>query len=202
MVRRSPSRDGVSSGMSTGRFGYYQRLSRADQAVYRASDRITQVPLPDPDALRALGSAIAVALRTDDRGATQRASRQLCDAVLGQLVQPRVRVRVLAVRPSDDDGELHGLYEHEEGSAPVIKVWMRTAAQERPVAFRTFVRTLLHELCHHLDYSLFVLDDSFHTEGFFRREAHLARQVLPPRDEARRGTLEENAQLELVLRPK
>ena len=178
---------GYHFGMSTGRFAYYERLSRASQAVYRASDRIAQIPLPDPDALRALGPAIVVALETDDRSATQRASRQLCDAILGQLVQPRVRVRVLAVRPSDDDGELHGLYEHEEGSAPIIKVWMRTAAQERPVAFRTFVRTLLHEVCHHLDYSLFSLDDSFHTEGFFRREAHLARQILPPRGEAQRS---------------
>jgi hypothetical protein len=29
---------------------------------------------------------------------------------------------------------------------------MRTAAHKRVVAFRTFLRTLLHELCHHLDY--------------------------------------------------
>ena len=32
-----------------------------------------------------------------------------------------------------------------------------------------------------LDYDLLRLADSFHTEGFFRRESSLARQVLPPR---------------------
>ncbi len=46
------------------------------------------------------------------------------------------------------------------------------------VAFRTFVRTLLHELCHHLDYELLKLDDSFHTEGFFKRESSLFKQLV------------------------
>ncbi|MBK8019762.1 MAG: SprT-like domain-containing protein [Betaproteobacteria bacterium] len=31
---------------------------------------------------------------------------------------------------------------------------------------RTFLRTLLHELCHHLDYEMFRLEETFHTEGF------------------------------------
>ena len=39
------------------------------------------------------------------------------------------------------------------------------------VAFRTFLRTLIHELCHHLDYELFLLEETFHTEGFYKRES-------------------------------
>jgi hypothetical protein len=58
---------------------------------------------------------------------------------------------------------------------------MRTAAHGKIVSFRTFLRTLLHELVHHLDVTVFGLDDSFHTEGFFRRESSLVRQLLPPR---------------------
>ena len=46
------------------------------------------------------------------------------------------------------------------------------------VKFRTFLRTLLHELCHHLDYELLDLADSFHTEGFYKRESSLLRQLL------------------------
>jgi hypothetical protein len=46
------------------------------------------------------------------------------------------------------------------------------------VAFRTFLRTLLHEFCHHLDYTLLGLQDSFHTEGFFRRESGLFSQLV------------------------
>jgi hypothetical protein len=46
------------------------------------------------------------------------------------------------------------------------------------VVFRTFLRTLLHEVCHHLDYDLLRLPDSFHTEGFYKRESSLLKQIL------------------------
>jgi hypothetical protein len=55
---------------------------------------------------------------------------------------------------------------------------MRTAANANVVKFRTFLRTLLHEIVHHLDVTLLGFDDSFHTEGFFRRESSLVRQLL------------------------
>jgi hypothetical protein len=55
---------------------------------------------------------------------------------------------------------------------------MRTAQRRQVVKFRTFLRTLLHELCHHLDYELLRLPDSFHTEGFYKRESSLLRQLL------------------------
>ncbi len=38
---------------------------------------------------------------------------------------------------------------------------------------------LLRELCHHFDYERLGLRDSYHTQGFFRRESSLARQLLP-----------------------
>jgi hypothetical protein len=56
---------------------------------------------------------------------------------------------------------------------------MRTARHARVVAFRTFLRTLLHELLHHLDLEVLGLDWSFHTEGFFRRESSLFHQLVP-----------------------
>jgi len=55
---------------------------------------------------------------------------------------------------------------------------MRTAKHRRVVAFRTFLRTLLHELCHHLDYELFGLEETFHTEGFYKRESSLFHQLM------------------------
>lgn len=86
-------------------------------------------------------------------------------------------------RPSDTWGELHGLYEIAEVRRRArITIWMRTARHKKIVAFRTFLRTVLHELCHHLDYELLELDDSFHTEGFFKRESSLFHQLVPSRD--------------------
>jgi hypothetical protein len=63
---------------------------------------------------------------------------------------------------------------------------MRTAAQAKTVKFRTYLRTFLHEIVHHLDVTILELDDSFHTEGFFRRESSLVRQLLgtPPKTAA------------------
>jgi hypothetical protein len=55
---------------------------------------------------------------------------------------------------------------------------MRTAQKKNVVAFKTFLRTLIHELCHHLDYELFALDDTFHTEGFYKRESTLVAGLL------------------------
>jgi hypothetical protein len=55
---------------------------------------------------------------------------------------------------------------------------MRTARQQRVVAFRTFLRTLLHEVGHHVDYTLLRLGDSFHTQGFYARESHLFHQLV------------------------
>jgi hypothetical protein len=48
------------------------------------------------------------------------------------------------------------------------------------------LRTLIHELCHHLDYELYELEETFHTGGFYKRESSLAgalfAQELPPPD--------------------
>jgi uncharacterized damage-inducible protein DinB len=55
---------------------------------------------------------------------------------------------------------------------------MRTAQQKRVVAFRTFLRTLLHEIGHHVDYTRLRLGDSFHTQGFYQRESSLFHQLV------------------------
>ena len=162
------------------RFSYYRALTKAEQGWYRKSDALVEVPLQDAPALRPLLPPIEAALGADDKRAVEAATRALVDALLEQLGAPLVTVKVLAVRPADGDGELHGLYVAEDGKKPVLRVWMRTAAQRRPVAFRTFVRTVLHEVVHHLDFFVARWPHSFHTEGFFKRESHLARQLLGP----------------------
>ena len=89
------------------------------------------------------------------------------------------KVRVLAVRPSDYEGELHGLYEPDEDRPrALISVWMKTAQKKQVVAFRSFVRTVVHEMLHHLDYEHFGLEETFHTEGFYKRESSLSNGIF------------------------
>ena len=103
---------------------------------------------------------------------------------------PAIRVEVRGVRPHNARGELHGLFKLSK--PPEIVLWMRTAQRHAVVKPRTFLRTLLHELCHYLDYSLLHLEDSFHTMGFFQRESFLVRSLV--------GN-ERKAKEKLILKP-
>lgn len=166
-------------------FSYYRRLNNNQKRIYRRSDQLVRVPLPDVSALTPIVNDLATCLNRDERKQLEHLCNQLVNTINQQLNVPRVLVKVLAKRPSHDWGELHGLYEpeHERRKAR-ISVWMRTAKRTQVVAFRTFLRTLLHELCHHLDYELFGLEDSYHTQGFYQRESDLfhslTRKQRPP----------------------
>jgi hypothetical protein len=160
-------------------FAYYKRLTARQRRIYDESAAVLRVQLPGAEKMASRVAALARALGKSDRKGTEQASRQLTDAILTALGVPGARVRVLAARPSHDWGELHGLYEPEEGRKPLITVWMRTAQRRQVVAFKTFMRTILHEIMHHLDYELLELDDSYHTEGFYKRESSLFRQLVP-----------------------
>lgn len=160
-------------------FAYYDRLSASRQRVYRRSDAIARVELPDAPAMVPLARAVEPALATGDPRAAQAACQALVDALDAQLGTPPVRARILTRRPSDAGGELHGLYEPDNGGQVArVSVWMRTAARDDVVRFRTFLRTLVHEMCHHFDYELYKLPETFHTEGFYARESALVRELL------------------------
>jgi len=159
-------------------FAYYQRLSARDQTVYLESDSIPAIRLPDADGLYPAVFALEQALAADDRRRVQAAATALAEGLTRRLGVEPVDVEILAVRPSLRAAELHGLYTYGTGRTPRIRVWMRTVRFRRVVAFRTFLRTLLHELCHHLDYRYLKLAESFHTQGFFMRESSLFRQLV------------------------
>jgi len=159
-------------------YAYYARLSQANKAVYRQSAAIDTIPLEHSKRLRPIVRKLERELAYEQRAGIAIAVRELCHRLLEDLGTAPVTVKLLAARPSHAWGELHGLYEPAEGRRRArITVWMRTAQQKKVVAFKAFLRTVLHELCHHLDYELFGLADSFHTEGFFKRESSLFRQL-------------------------
>jgi hypothetical protein len=156
-------------------FAYYARLSPARQRIYRRSDAIVVLIPPEGVAAGGFVAAIRERLAADDRLGVQAACQALIDALVAGYRVPPIRVRVLAQRPADGGGELHGLYEPgEDDRRARITVWMRTKQRRNVVAFRTFLRTLVHEVCHHLDYELYGLAETFHTEGFYKRESSLA----------------------------
>jgi len=171
---------------SGARFSYYNRLSAKNKAIYRKGDAITRVELPHrpdlrPD-LRAAAAAVGEALADEKPSRVRAQAQRVCDLITNALSTEPVTVKVLRVRPQRSYGELHGLYTRDDGNPPTVRVWMRTARRADVVKHRTFLRLLLHEICHHLDYAHYRLGDSFHNPGFFRRESSLMRLLAPADD--------------------
>ena len=167
-------------------FAYYDNLDAGGKRTYRKSDRIKRIAVPGLEPLIAIAKAMGTVLEPGDREGVERLCQALVDGINARLATPPIVVRVLERRPADSGGELQGLYEPDEvtGGAARITVWMRTARRIQVVKFRTFLRTLVHEVCHHLDYEFLKLPETFHTEGFYARESALMRELLgePPRD--------------------
>ena len=159
-------------------FAYFSRLSRTHQRIYLASAGVRAVPLPAAGAAAAAAAARGPALAAAAPARVAGRSAAVAARHGRLLAVPPAAVRLLGARPSRSWGELHGLYEPAY-TPPRITLWMRTAQRHQVVAFRTFLRTLLHELLHHLDYEWLKLRESFHTEGFYQRESSLLKQVLP-----------------------
>lgn len=153
---------------------WYQRLPASLQRVAAASDRVTSLAFrPGPVLLQAVAGLTDV-LATGRPVEVQVISQRIADGICVGFRVPKVAVRVAERRPHDQRGELHGLY--SPGSPPTrdtITLWMYTAKRAQVVAPRTFLRTLLHEICHHLDYAHLKLQDSLHTQGFYQRESSL-----------------------------
>jgi hypothetical protein len=83
-------------------------------------------------------------------------------------------VRALAARPlrvrESSTTELFGDY---TPGTLVIRIWTRTAVRKQVTSFGTFLSTLCHEFCHHLDCDRFGFSRTPHTRGFYERTAIL-----------------------------
>jgi len=168
-----PSRDAPKRPLPA----FFYKLPLHAQRCYLRSDSMVKFDgfLPDAAAkirLRELELAL--------KGGTLRTVQDGAAALMTELCRtfavPRIKVEVRGVRPHNTRGELHGLF--RVSNPPEILLWMRTAQRHDVVKPRTFLRTLLHELCHYLDYSHLKLEDSYHTMGFFRRESFLVKTLV------------------------
>lgn len=166
---------------------WWKKLPSDEQQEYRRSEKIAELKLPPHPGYVRVIDALLHFLTEENREEVQRVSNALVRGISGGLGIRRATVRVAEGRPHNDRGELHGLYEPAEaGDVPHITLWMRTAKKGEVVKPRTFLRTLLHEVVHHIDMELLDLPNSFHTKGFYRRESSLYRVVTQGTPLARR----------------
>jgi hypothetical protein len=148
--------------------------SKTNRAAFLESDGIRTLDLPKDGRLPSIAKSIEEAMRAE-RGADVRRACAEFLAVSSDFYEVLAcGVRVLAARPlrvrERGTFELFGDYDPETS---MIRVWMRTAVRKEVTSFGTFVSTLCHEFCHHLDFQKFGFSDSWHTRGFYERAAAL-----------------------------
>jgi hypothetical protein len=154
--------------------GFFYRLSPRAQQCYLKSDSIDRYNFVPSGAALARTQALLATLEAGSLAAINQAAQRLVDEVCRVMGIVAVRVEIRGVRPRNTRSELHGIFYPQE-RPPRMIVWMRTAQRRDIVKPKTFLRTLLHELGHYLDYAFLHLGDSFHTKGFFKRESFLVR---------------------------
>jgi hypothetical protein len=160
---------------------FFYRLSSRAQRTYLKSDEVERFDIVPSATTRDAMNSLMRALETGNLASTTTCARALTAEICRLLGAPPVSVDVRGVRPRNTRGELHGLfypYDPRRRTPPSIVLWMRTAQRHEVVKPKTFVRTLMHEIGHYLDYVILHLDDSYHTQGFFKRESSLVRALF------------------------
>jgi hypothetical protein len=143
-------------------------------AGFGESDRTKTLVLPPDNRLLIITSSIEVAMRGGTPVDVRHACSEFLDAASGFYQVPKCGIRVFAARPlrvrENWSTELFGDYAPQ---TMLIRVWTRTAVRQEITSFGTFLSTLCHEFCHHLDFQKFGFLDSWHTSGFYERAAAL-----------------------------
>lgn len=158
---------------------------KANLPAFTESDRITTLDLPQDKSVVMIAKSIESAMKSGAGTDVLRACTEFLHAASNFYKVPDCGIRVLAARPlrvrENWATELFGDYSPE---TMLIRLWMRTAVRKEITSFGTFLSTLCHEFCHHLDLQRFGFVDSWHTRGFYERAAalyHHARGTAPKR---------------------
>ena len=146
---------------------------------YDASDAMVNLELPADGRLQEAARAIESAMEAEQLPAV----RDACAGFLAAAADfyhvrtPEVKAlnaRPLRVREGGWSSELFGDYTLDTAT---IRIWTRTAVQKRVTSFGTFLSTLTHEFCHHLDVQGLGFPRSPHTRGFYERAGLLYHHI-------------------------
>jgi len=143
---------------------------------FEKSDALRTLAVPKDDRLKNPAAGIEHALASEDSKALRLDSAEFLAIAANFYYVSVPDIRVRSARPirvwesGRVQSELFGDYNIETA---VIRVWMRTAVQKRPTSYGTFLSTLCHEFCHHLDLKQYGFHGSPHTRGFYERSAVL-----------------------------
>jgi hypothetical protein len=144
-------------------------------ADFLKSDQNRVLSLPPDNRIAISAKAIETALKTGAVAPVRYACSEFLSILAGFYRVEKPVTRVLAERPirSREGGWAMELFGDYDPTTKLIRVWMKTAVRKQVTSFGTFLSTLCHEFCHHLDYQRFGYRDTWHTRGFYERAAVL-----------------------------
>ena len=123
---------------------------------FTESDRLNTLRLPQDDRLQRIARAIEAGIKAGRTNEVLRASSEFLGTAADFYQVKHCDVRVLASRPlrvrERSTIEIFGDY---NPNTILIRVWMKTARRKEVTSFGTFLSTLCHEFCHHLDFLRF-----------------------------------------------
>lgn len=157
---------------------------RKNRAAFVASDRMRALEVPANTTMPAVSEAIESAMKSGNGADVRRACAEFLRIAAEFYKVPACDIRVLAARPlrvrRNCTTELFGDYHPD---TMMVRVWMCTAVRKEVTSFGTFLSTLCHEFCHHLDFKRFGFRNSWHTRGFYERTALLYHHMrgTPPK---------------------
>lgn len=147
---------------------------KKNRQFFLESDRLRSIVLPADGRLHRIAQAIESAMELGSMGDVRRHSAEFVATVSDFYRVPKGDVQILAARPlRTRRGWRTELFGDYHPTTMLIRVWMRTAVKKKITSFGTFLNTLCHEFCHHLDFHQFKFRDSWHTRGFYERAAIL-----------------------------
>jgi hypothetical protein len=126
----------------------------ADRAGYLESDRIRTLDLPQNCGLPTIANSIESAMKAGKTADVRRACAEFLAETLKFYQTPSCDIRVLAARPLRvRENWTIELFRDYHPETMLIRLWMRTAVRKEITSFGTFLNTLCHKFCHHLDFT-------------------------------------------------
>jgi hypothetical protein len=141
-----------------------------ERQEYLRSEAMLAIKLPPAEPLRSVAKDLEAAMTSEDRKKIQSICNVIAKHVSESFDVQSPKVRVLGLRPLEEgDRQVDELFGDYDLEIKLIRLWMRTAVLGKMTSYGTFLSTLCHELCHHLDVVHFDFENTFHTRGFYER---------------------------------
>lgn len=146
---------------------------RAHRDYERSNDVLELSVVPEPEA-RSAASVLREALLANDKALVEQASQSIVTSLCHSIGARDLLVKVGYKRLVRGRVQYYGFC----GKDGYMTLYFRTGKTNKPVAHKTYLRTLVHELTHHLDWVHLRLLHSFHTKGFYGRVKSLYQGLL------------------------